>query len=182
MARQTLDQAAGHDDAPATDQHDTIHPHTHAAVETPAPTKAKVCIVCGANVAGQRRYKDGAGRYYCEECFNAQMTDASDNGTPSRASAPPPPPAPVQKKKRLASCPDCKNEFAPEVLIDFGGTKLCEKCLHHRELAAKREAARIAAAQEEARQQEKRKKMGMLIAGAVVGVVVLYAIVRLVIG
>lgn len=185
MTRQTAD-AAGHIDAAAHD--DTIHHHDHdtagtAGTATPPPTKAKVCVICGVNVAGQRRYKDGAGRYYCEECFTAQTSDADSDDAAGSAAAPSrATPAPAPKAKRLATCPDCKQEFEPASLIDFSGVKLCEKCIQHREQAARREAARIAAAEEEARRQEQRKKMWMLIGGIVVAALALYGILRLAVG
>src|SRR4051794_26560572 len=52
-------------------------PHMHETIETtalaehdhPAATKSgKVCVACGKDVAGQKRFKDAQGRYWCYDC------------------------------------------------------------------------------------------------------------------
>jgi len=174
MTRQTVESSSatvGHEPA-----HETIVHHDQPPITSESqPTKAKVCSVCGVNVAGHRRYKDGAGNYYCEDCYSAESDDASE--AESRVVAPPPP-APV--KKTTVPCPDCKTELDADALVDYKGTQLCSKCVEKREQSARREAARIAAAEEEAYRQEQQKKLWIRIGLVVLGLLALYGIIRLV--
>jgi hypothetical protein len=173
MTRQTVESssAVGHESA-----HDTIVPHGLPSLGSGSqPTKAKVCSICGVNVAGQRRYKDGAGRYFCEDCYSAETDDTSDAESSIVA---PPPPAPT--RKTTVSCPDCKTEIEADSLVDYKGMQLCSKCIEKREQSARRESARIAAAEEEAFRQEQQKKLWIRIGMVVLGLLALYGIIRFV--
>jgi hypothetical protein len=113
----------------------------------------KICVVCGANVAGKPRMKDGEGRYWCYECG---ITDT--------------------QRKHPVPCSDCGGEFPQTELADFQGVSVCTACADKRKLAARREAARIAAAEEEARHQELRRHR-LLLAGIIVGCVTAFVLI-----
>jgi len=122
-------------------------------------THAKVCCMCGTNVANEKRYKDAAGRYWCCDCAKADST-----------------------QKPSATCPACGRAFAPSDLDDYEGNRLCGDCGAKRQRAVKREAARLAAAAEEARLQKVKYRWTLILVGVVVGLVVLYAVIRVVRG
>ncbi|MGA2499303.1 MAG: hypothetical protein ABSH20_16310 [Tepidisphaeraceae bacterium] len=116
---------------------------------------AKVCCVCGANLAGEKRYKDSEGRYWCCDCAKAD-TD----------------------KKTPAVCPDCNQQLTAGDLTDFEGQKLCHACIGKRQHAAKRAAQRKAAAEEEARVQQKQHRMVLIASGVAAALMVGYAVFR----
>ena len=116
-----------------------------------APTKSgKFCCVCAKNVAGEERFKDKTGRYWCYDCGKAdsEKKHATD----------------------LVNCQDCGQPQKRADLITFEHLKLCEHCNKKRVWAARREKARIAAAEQEALEAEKRKHH-LVIAAVVAGVV-----------
>ena len=117
---------------------------------------AKACCVCGTNLAGEKRYKDHEGRYWCCDCAKA---DAD--------------------KKLPATCPDCNQQLTAGDLSDFEGQKLCHECIGKRQHAAKRAAQRKAAAEEEARVQQKQHRMVLSGAGAAAALMVGYAVFRI---
>jgi hypothetical protein len=43
------------------------------AIPNPTRAPAKLCTACGIDVAGQKRTKDTAGRYYCQPCWQAKI-------------------------------------------------------------------------------------------------------------
>lgn len=131
---------------------------------SPAPTQRKLdesvagypqskgikhCCVCGADVAGRKRYKDHDGRYWCEECKEAGREPG--DGIP---------------------CADCHIATQPAELVEHsvaqGTLRLCKACDTKRKQAEKREKARIAAALEEARQEERHRKHLKIAAGIAV--------------
>lgn len=111
----------------------------------PQSPGTKHCCVCGADVAGRKRYKDHDGRYWCEECKQAGREPG--DGIP---------------------CADCHIATAIPDLVEHGTLRLCKACDAKRNLAEKREKGRIAAALEEARLEEKRRKTMKIAAGVAV--------------
>ena len=136
------------------EMHDTIETTALTGQPGAAPASgaavAKVCCSCGKNVAGQKRFKDAEGRYWCYDCgVEDHIAKHPEDGI---------------------ACADCGSKFAPSKLHEFEDDVYCDGCLKKRQQAKKREEHRIAAAAEEAREQEKRRKM-MLIGAAVVAVI-----------
>ena len=123
----------------------------HPAAATPgssAKGKQKVCCACGKDVAGQKRFKDAQGRYWCYDC------GVEDH---------------VRKHPEDAvACAKCTEKFAPTKLFDFEGAAYCEVCLAKVKASKKREQMRIAAVAEEARRQQRHRKMFAIGAGAAV--------------
>jgi hypothetical protein len=120
-------------------------------------THAKICCVCGTNVANERRYKDAEGHYWCCECAKA------DSG-----------------RKHPIACPDCGQEFPSHELVELEGAKLCAGCRTKRQAIAKRAAARLAAAAEEERLQKLKYRRTLIAAGVAAGVLVVLAVARFV--
>jgi hypothetical protein len=111
---------------------------------------SKVCVSCGKNVVGQKRFKDAEGRYWCYDC-----------GVEDHIARHP---------EAGIACADCGAKLAPSKLVEFEDDVYCEPCVTKKRQQKKREEHRIAAAAEEAREQEKRRKM-ILIGAAAVAVV-----------
>ena len=118
---------------------------SHAGYAHSPGTGIKHCCVCGADVAGRKRYKDHDGRYWCEECKAAGREPG--DGIP---------------------CADCHLATPPADLVEHGAMRLCKACDTKRKHAEKREKARIAAALEEARQEERHRKHLKIAAGVAI--------------
>lgn len=117
-----------------------------------APPKAgKFCCVCGRNVAGEERFKDKLGHYWCYDCGKADSEKKHAND--------------------LVNCQDCGQPQKRADLMEFEQLKVCEHCKTKRVWAAKREKARIAAAERDALEAEQRKQRLMI--AAIVAVVLL---------
>jgi len=136
------------------DLHETVETTALADHPAPAPAKGtkgsqqKLCCACGKDVAGQKRFKDVQGRYWCYEC------GVEDH---------------VRKHPEEAiACSKCTEKFAPTKLFEFEGATYCEACLTKVKSAKKREQQRIAAVAEEARRQQQHRKMFAIGAGAAV--------------
>jgi len=138
-------------------------PAEHAASHdsTVAGATTKLCCVCGENVAGKKRYKDSAGRYWCPDCHEAGLMPGGGVATAAVTTEP---------------CPDCKQEFAPSEFVDIAGTRVCPACAEKRKQAAKRKEARVRAAVEEGQKDQARMAMIMnaaKIGGAVICLLIL---------
>jgi hypothetical protein len=100
----------------------------------------KVCCVCGTDLHGRTRFRDGQGRYWCPGCNEKD-----------------------QQSRMPANCPDCNAQFMRADLVEFKGTPVCKACWEKRKLSAKREDARIEAAAEAAREDEERRKRWIML-------------------
>ena len=132
------------------EMHDTIETTAFAGHSAPAPASTgveKLCCACGKDVAGQKRFKDAEGRYWCYDCgVEDHVRKHPEDGI---------------------ACAGCGEKFAPSHLHEFDDDVYCDPCLKKIQAARKREIARKAAAAEEARLQEKHRKMLLIGAGAV---------------
>jgi len=131
----------------------------HLSGETghaPEPVKAKICCVCGANVAGEKRYKDSLGRYWCCDCAKSDA-----------------------QPKKSAACPDCGQAFAASDLVEFEKLHLCRGCVEKRQKQAKRAAARQAWVAEEAQRQHRHWVWMVASLAIVVALLVIYALYRI---
>src|SRR4051812_2811688 len=131
-------------------------PHMHETIETTAlaghdhpPAKSgKVCVACGKDVAGQKRFKDAQGRYWCYDCgVEDHVRKHPEEG---------------------ATCAKCGGKFAATKVIQFEDAWDCGPCLTKAQASKKREQMRIAAAAEDARLQQRHRKMFAIGAGAAV--------------
>jgi hypothetical protein len=113
----------------------------------------KFCCVCGKNVAGEERFKDKLGRYWCYDCGKADSEKKHSND--------------------LVNCQDCGQPQKRADLLEFEQLKLCEHCHKKRVWAVKREKARIAAAEQEARESEQRRQR-LMIAAIVAAVLLVF--------
>ena len=93
----------------------------------------KVCVACGADVAGKKRMKDSAGRYWCYDCGVADQKAkaAGGDGAPITSS---------DAKPSMSQCPLCKGVYPEADLIKsdrHGGRKICDRCYNKRKKADK---------------------------------------------
>jgi hypothetical protein len=137
--------------------HGSIVSASAEGVETPVASQ-KICVSCGADVAGKKRFKDSAGQYWCYDCgVKDSMQRHPEVGT---------------------ECPDCHARFAPSDMMEYEGTQYCKPCGEKHVVAARREKARLARVEQEAREEaEHRKRMmiGTIVALVVVAALVAYA-------
>ena len=134
----TQRQASGHE------MHDTVETTALSGKPSATPTApgTKVCCACGKDVAGQKRFKDAEGRYWCYDCVvEDHIRKHPEDGI---------------------ACAECGAKFSPSKLLSFEDDVYCEGCLTKKKAQKKREHARIVAAAEEARAQEKRRKLLMI--------------------
>lgn len=116
----------------------------------------KVCCVCGIDLHGRTRFKDGQGQYWCPGCNEKD-----------------------QQSRMPANCPDCNIQVTRADLIEFKGTPVCKDCWEKRKLSAKREEARIQAAEEDAREDAERRKRWVMLGIGLVVIVVLWGLAML---
>lgn len=129
----------------------------HVAISHPpveGQASGKTCCVCGQSVAGRKRYKDSAGKYWCEECARQDSI-----------------------KKHPAACGDCKQTFPGGDLVEYEGARLCRDCAGKRYVAAKRAAARKAAVATEVEHDKIVRKRILIVAGVVGAAVVLGGVI-----
>jgi hypothetical protein len=106
-------------------------PQSHAssaATTTAAPTatEPKICIKCGKDVNGHRRWKDDYGNYWCLPC-------AKEEDRKKRAATEP----------AKSKCALCFTEVSVVNLIAVDGRFLCPKCVREQRELAKKTEARI---------------------------------------
>jgi hypothetical protein len=111
-------------------------------------TVEKICVVCGANVAGKPRLKDKQGQYFCIECGEADSERKHSVGTP---------------------CTDCKKKFPDAQLHLHKNEKVCEACLGKRHTAERDSARKLRAVHE----AEELKRARMIQIAVAVGIVVM---------
>jgi hypothetical protein len=78
---------------------------------------AKICIKCGADVAGKKRVKDARG-YMCYDCAKEERRD--------------------QRGGRIR-CASCSRWAAESAIVEYEGIKICTHC-HRERLEAKRKS------------------------------------------
>ncbi|HLL88597.1 MAG TPA: hypothetical protein VK324_04785 [Tepidisphaeraceae bacterium] len=138
---------------------DLVDSIANEEVAAPAPTPGrKRCCTCGKDVAGQTRYKDGHGRYWCYDCG---MDDH------------------VRKHPEEAvPCEGCGEKLSPTKLAAVDNKRVCGRCAEKVAAQKKRDAARHARAEAQAREADARRRTllvaGSAVAAAGVAAVVLY--------
>jgi len=120
-----------------------------SAESTGAP--AKLCRVCGKNLAGHRRLKDSLG-YICRECAKSEQDPDDATRRP---------------------CPECERMIKPAGFVPYNGKHICRKCFaDHMELDKYKKAAPSAAIFVK---QEKKNLGRLLLFAAILGVLMLYS-------
>lgn len=118
------------------------------------PAVAKLCVVCGEDVAGKKRMKDPQGHYYCEPCYSAKLAKnkaksfqtalgaavpLDDAGGVALATEAAPPPAddglldllPDKKpeaEEEMFGCSGCKKIVPKRQIRNVDGEFLCTSC------------------------------------------------------
>jgi hypothetical protein len=111
----------------------------------PPPKEPRTCYVCGADLHGQKRYRDKMGRYWCGDCADAE----------ERA---------LEREQQML-CPDCSRLFSPKSLVEYGGIRICRTCYRGRIDEAHRKIKRLSAAASAKRAEINRIKwMAILLA------------------
>jgi hypothetical protein len=85
-----------------------------------APSKPKICVVCGKDVAGHRRLKDSRG-YVCYSCAKEEQR---------------------QERGGRVRCRSCGRLVKEETLNDYEGTRMCNRCYSERIKLQKQEIKR----------------------------------------
>ena len=114
----------------------------------------KVCITCGKDVTGHRRVKDSRG-YMCYACAKAEM-EAEREGT--------------------VPCAECNRRVKPAGLVNYDGIKICKKCFNDHKELKKKAVRKVATRHYEL--HEKKTLMWLAIIFCVLGVLVLYSLIR----
>jgi hypothetical protein len=128
--------------------HGSIVSASNDGVETPTASE-KICVACGKDVAGKKRFKDSAGQYWCYDCgVRDSVQRHPEEGT---------------------ECPDCHGKFAPVDMVEMEGKQYCKPCGEKRAVTIKREKARLARVEAEAREEAEHRKR-MMIGGALAAV------------
>jgi hypothetical protein len=133
--------------------HDTVEttafghrPITSSSTATAATAGEKVCCHCGKNVAGQKRFKDADGRYWCYDCgVEDHVRKHPEEGI---------------------ACAGCGGKFAPTQLTEFEQQVYCEPCGNKRKQQKRREEARKAAAAADAAASARKWKLMLASAAA----------------
>jgi hypothetical protein len=103
------------------------------------PTVEKRCATCELDVAGQKRFKDSQGNYYCPACWEDRAAPQSKTSSASAAStraasasvaprsAPRTPPREVSP--RMATCETCRQKVAEsQMTYSPAGDLICSTC------------------------------------------------------
>jgi hypothetical protein len=122
-------------------------------VDGAAVAVEKICVICGANVAGRPRLKDRQGQYFCIECGEADSERKHAVGTP---------------------CTDCKKRFGEKEIHQHNGEPVCDACLMKRHQAERDHARRMRAQHEEEEAARARKIQISVAVGIVVLAIVAY--------
>jgi hypothetical protein len=102
------------------------------------PAVAKLCTVCGNDVAGKKRVKDAEGRYFCDPCFatrasaphvslgTTQPAAPADDGILDLA------PEPKKAEEPMFGCAGCKKLVPQRQVRNVDGEFLCSTCASKR--------------------------------------------------
>ena len=93
------------------------------ATASPSPKKkgAKLCRVCGKDLRGHRRIRDGD-TYICPVCDKMEREGQIPDGVP---------------------CAECGKQISPTLLRRYGDILICPKCFRDHEEDPKRKARRV---------------------------------------
>jgi hypothetical protein len=110
----------------------------------------KNCYVCGADLSGQRRYKNEQG-YYCPAC--ARQMDKNDEAKERADDA-----------AGLVKCPSCRRKLKPAAFGIYQGRTLCKQCI-----MSKQEGPGLKVAKVELTHHAVEDKRRLYVLGAIAG-------------
>ena len=116
--------------------------------EQEKPRPAKSCYVCGIDLTNQVRLKDHIGRYWCQECTEAER----------RAKA----------REAELKCSDCHRMVGASKLYDYDDVRLCRTCLNMRQKAATKRLKTYGVETAHKRSEINRIKWMAIIAGVLI--------------
>jgi hypothetical protein len=90
---------------------DFSRPSTRAFQPTPE-TKPKHCYVCGVDLSHQVRLKDHLGRYWCQDCTDAERR--------------------AKQREAELKCADCGRIVGATKLFNYDDVRLCRTCMNQR--------------------------------------------------
>ena len=112
----------------------------------PAQSAAKVCCMCGKDLAGKKRFKDSRG-YWCPECSEDDAKSKEEKGTP---------------------CEQCGRKVPPNSMTSVDGKMLCVRCVREqRELRAPGNK-KYRVVNDRAYKEDEKKKLWIMAAALVV--------------
>ncbi len=118
-----------------------------ASALAPAQGGSKICVTCGANVAGKPRFKDSRG-YLCLACHQAERA----------------------AEKSATKCSDCSRPVAEAGLFDFEGLRICGSCRADR-IAGEKHARKFSGVKAATYKEDEKKQIKWML--IVLGVLVL---------
>ena len=113
-----------------------------------AARPAKACYVCGVDLTNQIRLKDHLGRYWCEECTEAERR--------------------AKKRESELTCSDCHRMVGATKLYDYDDVRLCRTCLNMRKKAAEAKLTKLGVETAHKRTEINRIKWLAIIAGVLI--------------
>jgi hypothetical protein len=123
-------------------------------MDSPVAPK-KVCIRCGKDLSGHRRFKDSFG-YWCKDCHRADKAEK------------------VAAEPQGVPCELCFRSVAEDSLTSFDGKRLCSRCLKEKRDMRKAGAKKFRAVSDKAyRKTELQKLLIMVGVLLVLGAIVL---------
>jgi DNA-directed RNA polymerase subunit RPC12/RpoP len=138
----------------------TARPESSAAVSAPSrpatSSEPKICVKCGRDVNGHRRYKDDDGNYWCLPC-------AKEDEKRKRA----------QSEPAKSKCAMCGEEVAVMNLIALDGRFCCPRCVRETRELAKKTEARIGRINSAYKGQDWKRLAGLLGVLALLGIIIL---------
>lgn len=118
-----------------------------------APRPTKSCYVCGVDLSNQIRLKDHLGRYWCEECTEAERR--------------------AKKREAELTCSDCHRMVGATKLFDYDDVRLCRTCMNMRVKAAKAKLKQYGVETAHKRTEINRIKWMAIIAGVLIALATL---------
>jgi len=116
-----------------SDEEPSVHSFENVPPARPSPeaeaASRKLCISCGKDVTGRKRFKDSAGQYWCPDCEKKDMKRKR-----------------VEKKREEETktvCGLCGTSVAVQNLQTYDGRFICPKCYKEQKELEKKTDARI---------------------------------------
>lgn len=112
------------------------------------PAKPKHCYVCGIDLSHQVRLKDHLGRYWCQECTDAERR--------------------AKRREAELKCADCTRVMSATRLFDYDDVRLCRSCMNQRIKASKQKLKQFGAENAAKRTEWNHIKWLAIIAGVLI--------------
>jgi hypothetical protein len=122
----------------------------------PPPPPLKVCRICGTDLNGHRRFKDGQG-YTCPPCYEEEQKRLNYGRVP---------------------CPVCGHLTKEEKLTDYEGRKMCPKCHDERTTLRRTEIKRMGFSGARTRDELRQLYVGLIAGGALVFIILVGVVIK----